>query len=60
MSKTYVPGLRVVLEAAYKYGTRWQQQLATSLTAEQLACLQTTVTALAACLQLLGSQSVNP
>jgi hypothetical protein len=52
--RTYVPGLRFVLNAAYKFGTRYQTQLSGSLTAPQLACLTSTLEAILACLVLLG------
>lgn len=55
MIKTYVVGLRLALKAAHKYGTRWQPQLAISLTSDQYTCLVSTLSALAACLQLLGT-----
>jgi hypothetical protein len=59
-SKTFVPGLRLVLGTAHKYGTRWQPQLSASLTTEQYSCLVSTLSAIAACLQLLGVQPIVP
>jgi hypothetical protein len=58
--KTYVPHLRFVFEVAYKYGSRYQTQLAQNLTSEQASCLASTLTALAQCLILLGPPNVNP
>lgn len=51
---TYLPGLRLVLQAALRYGTRYTATLAETLTDAEFACLQTTLTAIATCLQLLG------
>lgn len=59
-SKTYIPGLRFVLGQAHKYGTRWQTQLAATLTEEQYNCLTSTLTAIAACLALLGKATPAP
>lgn len=58
--KTYVEGLRIVLNAAHKYGTRWQPQLAANLTGDQYSCLLSTLTAILECLVLLGPQPINP
>lgn len=53
--KTYVPGLRLILKAAHRYATRYHAQLSVVLTTQQLACLTSTIQALADCLALLGS-----
>lgn len=58
--KTYVPGLRLVLNAAYKFGTRYDSQLSASLTAPQYTCLKDVLIALASCLALLGKTPINP
>lgn len=58
--KTYVPHLRFVLDVAYKYGSRYQPQLAATLTSEQATCLASTLSAIAQCLILLGPNPVNP
>jgi hypothetical protein len=55
----YVTGLRSVLQAAHKYGTRWQSQLEESLTEEQFACLQDTLNAILSCIVLLGNRPVE-
>lgn len=60
MAKTYVEGLRIVLNEAYKYGTRYQNKMAAHLTSDQLACLTSTLSAIAACIQLLGPTPINP
>jgi hypothetical protein len=60
MAKTYVEGLRLVLQAAHKYGTRWQTKLESNLTGDQYSCLLSTLTAIAECLVLLGPQHINP
>ena len=54
---TYLPGLRIVLQAALRYGTRYTSTLSETLTDAQFACLQTTLTAIATCLALLGNPS---
>jgi hypothetical protein len=58
--KTYVPHLRFVLNVAYQYGTRYQTQLASTLTSPQMACLVSVLAALAECLQLLGPTPIIP
>lgn len=58
--KTYVPGLRFILYAAHRYATRWQSKLAGSLTTEQYTCLVSTIQAIADCLALLGSPTIEP
>lgn len=58
--KTYIPALRLVLKAAYRYGTRWQTQLSGSLTSEQYTCLLSTLNAIADCLALLGEETPGP
>lgn len=60
VAKTYVPALRVVMKTAHKYGTRWQPQLSSTLTAPQYACLISTLAAIADCLALLGEQVPLP
>jgi hypothetical protein len=50
--KTYLPGLYVVLRAAQRYIDRWLPFFQDSLTAQQLACLQATINALAECIPL--------
>lgn len=60
VAKTYVPSLRIVLNQAYRYATRYQSQLSSSLTPEQAACLSDVVAALASCLALLGAKPVEP
>lgn len=59
-NRTYVPGLRLVLNAAHRYSTRYQATLENNLTPAQYTCLQEVINALAACLALLGSAPVNP
>lgn len=54
MAKTYVPGLRFVLNTAYNYMSRWQSRLAPNLTSEQLECFTSTLAAILACIKLLG------
>lgn len=51
--RTYVPGLIFILRAAHKFATRYQQQLSTTLSTEQYACLVSTIQALADCLALI-------
>jgi hypothetical protein len=55
-TKLYVQGLRVVLNTAHRYGTRYQQQLSSSLDNAQYTCLVSTLQAIAACLALLGKE----
>lgn len=52
--RTYIPGLRLVLKAAHRFGTRYQTQLQGSLTSDQYTCLLSTLNAIADCLVLLG------
>jgi hypothetical protein len=59
-TKTYVPQLRVVLNIAHRYATRWQPKLEASLTEEQYACLVDVITAIATCLALLGEATPEP
>lgn len=60
MAKTYVPTLRVVLNAAYKYAVRWQPKLAETLTETQAACLSAVIAALFECIAALGPQPIEP
>jgi hypothetical protein len=53
--KLYIQGLRVALNGAHRYGTRYQKQLSGTLTGPQYACLVSTLQAIADCLALLGS-----
>lgn len=57
--RTYITGLRAVLQAAHVYGTRWQSQLEESLTEEQFECLQSTLNAILSCIVLLGARPVE-
>lgn len=57
--RTYVPTLRVVLYTAYRFGTRYNRQLAGTLGAAQMACLTSTLQAIADCLALLGPAPIN-
>jgi hypothetical protein len=58
--KTYLPGLRLIFGAAHRYATRYLNQMTDSLDAPQLACLQSTIQALADCIVLLGKTPVEP
>jgi len=60
MSKTYVPTLRIVLRAAYRYATRWQPKLAETLTTQQAECLSAVIAALYECLLALGEATLDP
>jgi hypothetical protein len=53
-SRTYLPGLRIVLGTAHRFGTRYQSQLSAALTTDQYNCLVSTLAAIASCLTLLG------
>lgn len=52
--KLYISGLRVVMQNAHRYGTRYQKQLSGNLTGPQYTCLVSTLAAIADCLALLG------
>lgn len=54
--KTYEQGLRLVLKAAHRYGTRYQTQLSGTLSSPQYTCLVSVIQAIADCLALLGSE----
>jgi hypothetical protein len=60
MAKTYVPTLRLVVNTAYKYGTRWQSKLEQSLTTTQYTCLTTWLSATLALILCLGTPPPNP
>jgi hypothetical protein len=51
--RTYLPGLVLVLRAAHRYATKYQQQLSGTLSAPQYTCLVSTIQALADCLALI-------
>lgn len=51
MSKTYVPSSVIVTDRAYRYLTRYQQQLSKSATTDQLVALTDLIACLAAFLQ---------
>jgi hypothetical protein len=51
--KVWWKGLDAVLATAYRYGTRWDKQLAANLTTEQITCVRSLMTAIADCLALL-------
>lgn len=53
MSKTYQPGLYLVLNTAYKYATRWAPKLQDSLSPEAYTCLLATIAAIGECLPLI-------
>lgn len=57
--KIYVPGLRAVLNTAYRYGTRYNTQLEANLTEEQFTCLGEVISAIGACLVLLGKNPIS-
>lgn len=57
--RTYIPGLRLVLNAFYRYGTRWQPKLQVSLTAPQYECFIDVLTAVTTCLSLLGPPDIE-
>lgn len=52
-AKTYVPGLILILKAAHKYMTRYQNVLSTTLSPEAYTCMLDSITALASCLALI-------
>jgi hypothetical protein len=60
MAKTYVPTLRIVVNNAYRYGTRWQPKLEQSLTPTQITCLATWLTATLALIGCLGPAPIDP
>jgi len=60
MAKTYVPTLVAVARVSHKYGTRWQDKLAASLTSEQYTCLLTWIAATAALLQCITAPPPGP
>lgn len=60
MTRTYVPGLRLVLGAAHRYATRYQATLEANLTEAQYTCLLDVIQALASCLAILGPAPINP
>ena len=51
--KVYWITMRVLLQHAYNYGTRWQSNMVSNITTEQYNCLVSTLAAIAACLALL-------
>lgn len=53
-SRTWEKGLYIVLNHAKHYISRWNPQLSVNLTAPQYACVQSTLTAILACLALLA------
>lgn len=55
--KTYIPGAILVLKAVRHYLTKWNTELHHNLTAEQYACISSTLTAVIDCLNLLGVSS---
>jgi hypothetical protein len=58
--RTYIPGLRFVLNVAHRYMTRWQSQLSGGLSNDQYTCLVSTIQAVADCLALLGEPTISP
>lgn len=59
-TKTYVPGLRLVVKGAHRYATRYQSTLEANLSEAQYACLVELINALAECLIILGDAPINP
>jgi hypothetical protein len=53
-SKTYKPGLRIVMGVAHRYGAKWTSQLNASLSPTEITCLNAALTAIAALLACLG------
>jgi hypothetical protein len=52
-ARTYIYGLYLVLNAAQRYGTRWQKNLQGSMTSQQYQCFQAVLNAIAECLPLI-------
>jgi len=59
-AKTYVPGLRNVLRAAYRYIAKYTQFMSPFLTESQAAHVATCLADLTACLLDLGENPVEP
>jgi hypothetical protein len=59
-SRTFVPGMRLVLKAAKRYLARWQVELQANLTEAQYTCLVATLAAITECLIALGEEALNP
>jgi len=51
--RTYLIGLYLVLNASYRYISRWLPKLEASMTSEQFTCLIAVLDALQACLPLI-------
>lgn len=60
MAKTYVPTLRIVANAGYRYASRWQTKLEQNLTPEQYTCLGTWIAATLALLVCIGAAPIEP
>jgi hypothetical protein len=58
--RTYLVGLYIVFNTAYRYISRYQNQLEGSATEEQFACIQAVLTALEACLPLIKPSPPTP
>jgi len=56
-AKTYVPGLRNVLNIAHRYISRWQPKLAETLPPETMTCIADLLVALTSCITALGVRS---
>lgn len=59
-TRTYIPGLRLVLKAAKRYLARWQVSLEENLTAPQYTCALAALSAITECLIALGEEALNP
>jgi hypothetical protein len=59
-ARTYIPGLRFVLNRLYRYGTRWQTELEANLTTPQYECLTAVLSAVLECLVALGAPPIEP
>lgn len=60
MAKTYVPTLRVVVNSAWRYGTRWQPKIEANLTPGQITCFGAWLTATIALINCLGPAPIEP
>ena len=60
MAKSFIPGLRIIVQGAHKYATRYQSTLSAGLSPSQYTALLAFISCCASLLAELGPANINP
>jgi hypothetical protein len=60
MAKSFIPGLRIIVQQSHKYATRYQSTLSGGLTGPQYTALLAFIACCAELLAALGPANINP